>query len=83
MLGNLKAPPEPFAEIIQTHFRIKARSISTQLDEWLRQDDGKGTLPDGGVYSGGGRSDASGSNNGLAKDVEELKKVLKDLEKGL
>ena len=81
MLGNLKAPPEPFADIIETHFRLKSRSISAQLDQWLREDDGKATAADGGTYSGSlGRADASGSSNGLVKDVEELKKTLKKLE---
>ncbi|KAF9534355.1 hypothetical protein CPB83DRAFT_889347 [Crepidotus variabilis] len=79
MLGNLKAPPEPFADVIETHFRLKARSISAQLDEWLRIDDGKPTASDGGAYSQGGRDGSSGSSNGLAKDVEELKKMLKKL----
>ncbi|CAA7259737.1 unnamed protein product [Cyclocybe aegerita] len=80
MLGNLKAPPEPFADIISTHFRLKARSISAQLDEWLQLDDGKSTLSDGGVYSGGGvKAEGSGSSNGLVKDVEELKAMLKEL----
>lgn len=79
MLGNLKAPPEPFCDIIETHFRLKARSISTQLDDWLKLDDGKSTSPDGGAYSGG-RSEGFGSSNGFAKDVEELKQLLRELE---
>lgn len=78
MLGNLKAPPEPFADVIETHFRLKARSISAQLDDWLRKDDGKATAPDGG--SVGARDIGTGSANGFAKDVEELKKILKKLE---
>lgn len=77
MLGNLKNPPEPFADIIQTHFRLKARSISSQLDAWLGMDDGKQTTPDGGVYSGNMKSEGSAS---LAKDIEELKKLLRKLE---
>jgi len=80
MLGNLKNPPEPFADVIQTHFRLKARSISTQLDTWLSTDDGKSTSPDGGAYSGTFKSEGSGSSNGFAKDVEELKKLMKTLE---
>ncbi|KIM46212.1 hypothetical protein M413DRAFT_16929 [Hebeloma cylindrosporum] len=78
MLGNLKTPPEPFADVIRTHFRLKARSISSQLDEWLRKDDGKPTTADGGGYSNI-KSDGPASN-GLAKDVDELKKFLKKLE---
>jgi hypothetical protein len=75
MLGNLKAPPEPFSDIIGTHFRLKARSISVQLDEWLKLDDGKATMPDG-AYSGGR---AEGSASAFTKDVEELKQLLREL----
>jgi len=80
MLGNLKAPPEPFADIIETHFRLKARSISFQLEEWLKMDDGKPTCSDGGAYTGGSRPEGSGSSNSLAKDIEDLKSLLKKLE---
>ena len=76
MLGNLKAPPEPFGDIIETHFRLKARSISAQLDEWLKGDDGKPTSGDGGAY----RSEGSTSSNGFAKDIEELRQLLRELE---
>src|SRR5258708_3121108 len=78
MLGNLKAPPEPFSDIIGTHFRLKARSISVQLDEWLKLDDGKSTASDGAYSSG--RAEGSASSNGFAKDVEELKQLLRELE---
>lgn len=79
MLGNLKNPLEPFADIIKTHFRLKARSIIEQLDDWLLRDDGKTTSADGGVYPAGTtKADgSSGSSNGLAKDVEELKTLLR------
>jgi hypothetical protein len=81
MLGNLKSPPEPFADIVRTHFRLKARSISSQLDDWLSKDDGKVTFSDGGVYSGGNpKMDNSGSSNGLSKDVVEMKAILKKLQ---
>ncbi|KAJ7095356.1 hypothetical protein B0H15DRAFT_829186 [Mycena belliarum] len=80
MLGNLQNPPEPFADIIRTHFRLKARSIAAQLDDWLAQDDGRQTLGDGAGYSGG-RAEATGqSSNGLASDVAEMKRLLKDLQ---
>jgi hypothetical protein len=82
MLGNLRNPPEPFGDVIRTHFRIKARSIMKQLDEWLSKDDGKATTPDGGGYSGSTRSDTGGSNNGFQKDVDELKTLLTQLEAG-
>ena len=82
MLANLKNPPEPFEDVIRTHFRLKARSILAQLDDWLSKDDGKSTSSDGGVYSTQMKSDsttASGSTNGLAKDVDELQRLLKRL----
>ncbi|KAJ7180040.1 ubiquitin conjugating enzyme family protein [Mycena crocata] len=80
MLGNLQNPPEPFADIIRTHFRLKARSIATQLDQWLSLDDGRQTLADGGGHPSG-RADAAGqSSNGLAADVTEMKRLLKDLQ---
>jgi hypothetical protein len=78
MLGNLKAAPEPFGDIIETHFRLKARSITAQLDEWLKLDDGKPTSADGGCYVGS-RSENSPSSV-FARDVEELRQLLKELE---
>ena len=84
MLGNLKNPPEPFADIIRTHFRLKARSISSQLDDWLSKDDGKVTFSDGGVYSGANpKMDNSGSQNGYLKDIVEMKAILKKLQENL
>ncbi|KAJ7700058.1 hypothetical protein B0H17DRAFT_1048399 [Mycena rosella] len=80
MLGNLQNPPEPFADIIRTHFRLKARSIATQLDEWLVQDDNRQTLGDGGGFSGVKVEATGQSSNGLASDVAEMKRLLKDLQ---
>ena len=81
MLGNLKNPPEPFADIIRTHFRLKARSLSSQLDDWLSKDDGQVTSFDGGVYSGANlKTDSSGSSNGFLKDIVEMKAILKKLQ---
>ncbi len=81
MLGNLKIHPEPFGDIIRTHFRLKARSISAQLDRWLSQDDGLPTVNDG-ASSSCGRAGAGGSANGLQTDVEELKRLMKQLQDG-
>ena len=47
MLQNLKNPPEPFQEVIRTHFRLKANSIIKQLDNWVSLDDNKPTNSDG------------------------------------
>jgi hypothetical protein len=78
MLGNLKAPPEPFADVITTHFRLKARSLFKQLDEWLDLDDGRSL--DG--QNGGGHLNAAGGGAGqaLRKDVDELKGLLLKLD---
>ncbi|KAF8272514.1 hypothetical protein EI94DRAFT_1769775 [Lactarius quietus] len=78
MLGNLKNPPEPFGDIIRTHFRLKARSISAQVDQWQSQDDGLQTVNDGAS----GRSGQGGSANGLQADIEELKRVMEQLQEG-
>lgn len=77
MLGNLRNPPEPFEDVIRTHFRLKARSITAQLDEWLGKDDGAPTAGDGATFSG--RASAGAGGNGFAKDVEEMKALLKGL----
>lgn len=79
MLGNLKNPPDPFGDIIRTHFRLKAQSISTQLDQWLAQDDGLPTANDG-ASSSCGRNFMGGSANGLQADIDELKRLLKQLQ---
>lgn len=83
MLGNLKNPPEPFGEIIRTHYRLKAKSISAQLDEWLAKDDNKITTGDGAGLSSGPAVGEGGSSNGLKNDVDEVKLLLKQLEAGV
>ncbi|KAI0638576.1 ubiquitin conjugating enzyme family protein [Trametes polyzona] len=77
MLGNLKNPPEPWADVIRTHFRLKAKSIMAQLDKWLAEDDGAATVADGGFHQ---KAVASGSSNGFAEDVAELKALLTKLQ---
>ena len=81
MLGNLKNPPEPFGDIVRTHFRLKAQSISAQVDQWLAQDDGQPTVNDG-ASTGCMRGGIGGSANGLQTDIEELKRFLKQLQDG-
>ncbi|KAF9259490.1 hypothetical protein L218DRAFT_908179 [Marasmius fiardii PR-910] len=80
MLGNLKNPPEPFADIIRTHFRLKAKSLRTQLDQWLTEDDSKATMGDGASVTGS-RVEST-SDNGLQKDIDEMKGLLRRLEEG-
>ena len=85
MLSNLKNPPEPFGEVIRTHFRLKARQISAQLDKWLGEDDHRQTTGDGGgslqkVVGQSGQSNASGSGNSFKRDVEEMKALLAKLQ---
>lgn len=86
MLGMLKNPPEPFEDVIRTHFRLKARSVRDQLDRWLALDDGRPTIGDGGGYTPTPKKEdtdeASGSQSTFAKDVMELKDLLTTLEKG-
>lgn len=80
MLDALKNPPEPFGEVIRTHFRLKARAIGKQLDKWLEADDGNGLAGDGAEYStAGGRNSGSGSSNGMKADVDAMKKLMSDL----
>lgn len=74
MLGNLRNPPEPWEDVIRTHFRLKARSITKQLNNWLEIDDGHQIYEDGAgienrtpATTGGG-----GSANGMKKDVDAL-----------
>lgn len=75
MLGNLKNPPEPFGDVIRTHYRLKSQAIISQLDKWLILDDGKATIGD----SFSTRQDSGGSSNGFKKDVEEMQQLLKQL----
>ena len=78
MLGNLRNPPEPFADVIRTHFRLKSRSLTKQLDAWLAQDDGKPLEKDGGMSAARHRG-ATGSSQAFRKDVEDLKAALRNL----
>ena len=86
MLANLKFPPEPFGDVIRTHFRLKARSIRQLLDRWLAQDDGKQTSVDGGGYGSPlgkkneGEESAGGSVSAFSRDVAEMKELLERLE---
>ncbi|KAI1795079.1 ubiquitin conjugating enzyme family protein [Ganoderma leucocontextum] len=79
MLGNLKTPPDPWADVIRTHFRLKAKSVIAQLDKWVADDDSHSTLGDGAINH---KSNASGSSNGFAEDVVELKSLLNKLQAG-
>jgi len=80
MLGNLKAPPEPFGDVIRTHYQLKAQAISSQLDKWLALDDGKPISGD--AFNISGRSDAGSSSSAFKKDVEEMQSLLKQLQDG-
>ncbi|KAG8900213.1 hypothetical protein FRB99_006183 [Tulasnella sp. 403] len=86
MLGNIKNPPEPWKDIILTHFRLKAKSITKQLDEWLKIDDGKVLSGTGAAYVPGngasGNQSAGPSGNGFRNNVEELKSLLAALSRG-
>ncbi|KAF9247104.1 hypothetical protein BU15DRAFT_38518 [Melanogaster broomeanus] len=80
MLGNLKAPPEPFGDVIRTHYRLKAQAISSQLDKWLTLDDGKPVSSD--AFNASGKGDAGSSSSAFKKDVEEMQSLLKHLQDG-
>ena len=85
MLGMLKNPPEPFGDVIRTHFKLKASSIVEQLDKWLQIDDGKVTQGDGfGVPNqpaeANNNNTQSSSSSALQRDVEELKELLQRLQ---
>lgn len=84
MLGNLKNPPDPFGDVIRTHFRLKARSITKQLDEWLAQDDGRQIQADGASSYGSPRhATAPGTSvTAFGADVNELKQLLQKLQNG-
>ncbi|KAJ4478043.1 hypothetical protein J3R30DRAFT_3478428 [Lentinula aciculospora] len=79
MLNALQNPPEPFEEVIGTHFRLKARFMQKQLDEWLQEDDGRALVPDGAEYSGAGLNSSTSSPNGFKADIDALKDLLKEL----
>lgn len=80
MLANLKAPLEPFGDVIRTHYRLKAQAVSSQLDKWLATDDGKPISGD--AFNVSGRSDTSSSSSSFKKDVEEMQSLLKQLQEG-
>lgn len=85
MLGMLRNPPEPFEDVIRTHFKLKAKSLMAQLDEWLELDDGHRTFGDGaghGIPSAISQVDlnpSASSSNSLQKNVNELKIELRKL----
>lgn len=76
MLENLQNPPEPFADIIRTHFKLKAKSLTKQLDDWVAKDDGRElTVDSGGMPHQG----AGGGSPSFRNDVKELKRLLQEL----
>ncbi|KAG6337349.1 hypothetical protein ID866_1722 [Astraeus odoratus] len=80
MLGNLKNCPEPFGDVIRTHYRLKADAIVAQLDHWLSLDDGRPTTGDSAFTST--KTEATPSSNGFKKDVEEMQSLLQQLQDG-
>jgi len=82
MMGNLKNPPEPFADVIRTHFRLKARSLQKQLDKWLSTDDGR-NIGEGvpAVHKSVAPVAVGRSESTMAGLCKEFKKMLQKLEK--
>jgi hypothetical protein len=80
MLGNLRNPPEPWENVIRTHFRLKARSIAKQLNHWLQLDDGRQISEDGAnIENRSPAAGGGGSSNGMKKDVDALVELMNSL----
>lgn len=79
MLGNLKNPPEPFGDVIRTHYKLKAQSVMSQLDVWLSEDNGQATVGDGSNLHMKSHAGPGSSSSTLQKDVEEMKCLLVQL----
>lgn len=80
MLGNLRNPPEPWEDVIRTHFRLKARSVTKQLNDWLQNDDGRQIAEDGaGIENRSSATGGGGSSNGMKKDVDALVEFMNSL----
>lgn len=91
MLEYLKnEAPEGFGEVIDTHFRLKAKAIKAQLDKWLAEDDKAPLVADSMSSIHVGRSSAagvagvagSGSGSQFAREVGQVKEILDRLERG-
>ena len=78
MLENLQEPPPPFADVIRTHFRLKAKEISAQLDRWVSLDDGISINRSnhGGPAGADATPAASARGAQLRKGVDEVKAIL-------
>lgn len=80
MLGNIRNPPEPWEGVIRTHFRLKARSITKQLNHWLEADDGRQISEDGaGIENRTPATGGGGIANGMKKDVDALVELMNSL----
>jgi hypothetical protein len=47
MLKHLSDPDTIWKDVIEGHFKLKARSICKQVDKWIKEDDGNATVRDG------------------------------------
>jgi hypothetical protein len=75
MLGNLQTPPEPFEDVIKTHFKLKATEINEQMDHWLKLDD-KAKPTSNDMVGGSGRAETAIN---LKADIASLKNLIKGL----
>ncbi|EGG03790.1 uncharacterized protein MELLADRAFT_65352 [Melampsora larici-populina 98AG31] len=79
MIGSIKNPNPAFADVIKTHFRLKSQVIKDQLDQWLQEDDGQALRPDNPGGAVGQAKVGNGQDSMLARNVEELKRLLDEL----
>ncbi|OXC68093.1 hypothetical protein AYX13_03304 [Cryptococcus neoformans] len=79
MANNIKNPPHPFESEIKTHFRLKAKAIRQQIEQWREMDDNKEVEAD---YWGGAHTSAASalSNRSFETAAKEVLRLLDELE---
>lgn len=82
MIGSLKNPNPAFADIIRTHYRLKAPAIRQQLDRWLAEDDGQALHNDNSGGAVGQARVGQGTDSAVKRNVTEMKRLLALVELG-
>ncbi|WVO14986.1 hypothetical protein L204_102629 [Cryptococcus depauperatus] len=80
MANNMKTPPYPFENEIQTHFRLKASAIRTQIEKWKTLDDGKMIHGDGWTDANAGPNTNPDIRKSFDGAAAEVKRMLCELE---